>query len=75
MHPRAATYPVALDHAFLQRWAPVLPHFPRPRISSPYRGVLRRCHVSHGPRPHLPAEVGSSAASCLTAPHLASLSR
>jgi hypothetical protein len=30
VHPHAATYPVALDHSSLQRWAPVLPRVPWP---------------------------------------------
>jgi hypothetical protein len=56
VHPRAATYPVALD-------------------LTPCRGGLRCYHVSRGPRPCLPTEVGSGATTCPAAPYLTSLLR
>jgi hypothetical protein len=71
----AATCPAALDLASLPRWPPALPRVPRPRTSPPYRGGLQRCHVSHGPGPHLPAEVGSDVAMCPVALGLTSLLR
>jgi hypothetical protein len=52
-----------------------LPHVPRPQTSPPYQGGLLCCHVSLSPGPRLPANEGSSAATCPTAPDLASLSR
>jgi hypothetical protein len=68
MHPHAATYPAASNLTSLSRWAPILPHVPRPRTLPPYRGGLRRCHMSLSSGPHLPNEVGFGAAMCLMAP-------
>jgi hypothetical protein len=51
-------------------------HAPPPaiwlRTPLPYRGELRRCYVSSGSGPCLPAEVSSDAATCSVAPDLAS---
>jgi hypothetical protein len=69
VHPRAATQAVASDHTSLQKWAPEPPRVPWPRSSPPFRSR----HVSHGPGPHLLAEVSSGAATCHVAPALASL--
>jgi hypothetical protein len=44
-----------------------LPRVPQPQTSPPCRGGLRHRHVSHGPRPHLLAEVSSGAATYPTA--------
>jgi hypothetical protein len=41
-----------------------LPHALRLRISPPYQGGLRRCHVSYDSGPRLLTEVGSGAAMC-----------
>jgi hypothetical protein len=75
MHPHAATQPIASDHTSLQRWAPEPPHVPQPRTSPPCCGELWCCHVAHGPRPHLLAELSSGAATRSSALDLASLPR
>jgi hypothetical protein len=69
----AATCPAALDAASLFGRAPALPHVPRHRTPPPCSGGLRRCHMSHGSGSCLPAHEGSDAATCPTAPELASL--
>jgi hypothetical protein len=43
-----ATCPSAPDLTSLMRWAPMLPHEPRPQTSPPCWAELRRCHMSHG---------------------------
>jgi hypothetical protein len=43
------------------------------RTTPPCRGELQSCHVSHGPKPHLLAEVISGAATWLMALGLVSL--
>jgi hypothetical protein len=53
----------------------VLPRVSLPRTSPPCRDGLQHRHVSHGPGPHLPTEVASSAATCSVVPYLASLPR
>jgi hypothetical protein len=53
----------------------VLPRALWLRTLPPYRGGLRHCHVPHGFGPRLPAQEGSSAATCLMAPDHASLLR
>jgi hypothetical protein len=60
--------PMASDLASRLRWAPVLPHVLWLRTSPPGCGGFRRCHVSYGSGLCLPAEVGSAAATCPTAP-------
>jgi hypothetical protein len=60
--------PTAPNPASLPRWAPVLPRALRLRTLPPCRGGLRHCHVTYGSGPHLPAEVGSDAATCSMAP-------
>jgi hypothetical protein len=72
MHPRVATYIVALDHTSLQRWTPAPPRVPRSRTSPPCRGELRRCHVSLSSGPRFHTEVGSDASTCLMTPVSAS---
>jgi hypothetical protein len=64
-----ATCPMATDLASWLRWAPTLPHVLWLRILPLGRGGLRRCQVSYGSRPHLPIEVGSSAATYPVAPY------
>jgi hypothetical protein len=49
------------------RWAPALLRAPWLQTSPPDWVELRCCHVSYGSRPHLPAEVDSSAATCTMA--------
>jgi hypothetical protein len=71
----AAMCPTAPDLGSLLRWTPALPCVPRPRTSPPCQGGLRRYHVSYGPGPPLLIEVGSSAATCPTAPDLTYLPR
>jgi hypothetical protein len=73
MHPQAATYPVASDHASLPRWALALPCVLWPQTLPPCRGGLRCCHTSRGPEPHLLAEVSSGASTCPMALGSASL--
>jgi hypothetical protein len=68
VHPRDATQVVASNHTSLQRWDPEPPLVPRPRTSPPYRGELRCCHVSCGPKPRLLAELSSGAATRPMAP-------
>jgi hypothetical protein len=75
VHPRVVTQVVASDHTSLQRWASELPRVPRPRTSPPCLGELRCCHVSCGPGPRLLTESSSGAATCSSAPDLASLPR
>jgi hypothetical protein len=75
VHPRAATYTVALDHTSLQRWASAPPRVTWPRTSPPCCGELRRCHVSLSFGPCLPDKVSSGATMCPSAPGLASLTR
>jgi hypothetical protein len=75
VHSRAVTYTVASDHTSLQRWASALPRVPQPQISPPCWGELRRCHVFRGPGSRLLVEVSSGAATCPSAPDLASLIR
>jgi hypothetical protein len=41
-----------------------LPHALWLRISHPYQGGLRHCHVSYGSRPHVLVEVGSDTGMC-----------
>jgi hypothetical protein len=53
VHPRAATYHVALDHTSLQRWALALPRVLRPQTLPLCRGGLRHFNVSRGLRPRL----------------------
>jgi hypothetical protein len=52
-----------------------LSHVLWPRTSPSCRGGLRRCHVSRGLEPRLLTEVSSGAATCPSAPDLASLLR
>jgi hypothetical protein len=59
-----AMCPVAPDLASLLRRAPAPPHVPWPGILPPCRGGLQRCHMSHGPGPHLSVKVGSGAVTC-----------
>jgi hypothetical protein len=61
----AIMYSMTPDLAPLPRWALVLPRVSRPRTSPPYRGELKRCHVSLSSKPCFPIEVGSSASMCL----------
>jgi hypothetical protein len=60
----AATCPLDLDLTSRLRWAPVLPRVPWLWTSPLGRGGLRRCHVSYGSGPRLPAKVSSDAATC-----------
>jgi hypothetical protein len=53
----------------------VLPRVSQLRTSPPCRGGLRRCHVSHGPGPHLLAKLSSGAVTRYSALDLASLPR
>jgi hypothetical protein len=72
VHPRAATYIVALDHTSLQRWSPVPPCVSQSWTSRPCWGELRRCHMSLSSRLHFPVEVGFGASTCLMPPGSAS---
>jgi hypothetical protein len=69
----AATCHMTLDLASLSRQALVLPCAPWLRTPPPYSGGLRCCHVSHSFGPRLPAQEGSGATTCPTAPNPASL--
>jgi hypothetical protein len=60
----AAMCHAAMDPASLLRRALALPRVPRLRILPPCSGGLRRCHVSHGTGPYLPAQEGFDAATC-----------
>jgi hypothetical protein len=75
MHLRAVMCPTAPDLTSLQMRVPVLPRVLQPRTSPTNRGGLRRCHVTYGSGPCLPAELGSGAAMCPMALDLTSLSR
>jgi hypothetical protein len=61
MHSHAVMCHAALDLASLSRWAPVLPRVLQLWTSHLRQGKLRRCHVSHGTGPRLPAGEGSGA--------------
>jgi hypothetical protein len=61
MHPHAVMCHAAPDLASLSRWAPVLPRVLQLWTSHLRQGKLRRCHVSHGTGPRLPAGEGSGA--------------
>jgi hypothetical protein len=68
----AVTYPTAPDPASLMRWASALPCALWLQTILPCQSGLWCCHVSSGSGPHLPAEVGSGAATCLEPSDLAS---
>jgi hypothetical protein len=68
----AVTCPMTLNLISYLRWTPALPRTLWLRTSSPSWGGHRRCHVSYGFIPHLPAEVDYDAATCPMAPDLAS---
>jgi hypothetical protein len=72
VRPQDVTCPTAPDPASLLRGAPVLSCVPQHWTSPHHRYELLRCHVSHGSRPHLLAEVGSGATMCPSAPDLTS---
>jgi hypothetical protein len=75
VHPRATTYPIALNLTCLPRWAPALPRDLRPRTLPPCRDGLWHCHVSCGLGPRLLAKVSSGVATSPSAPDLISLLR
>jgi hypothetical protein len=63
----AITCPTTLDLASRPRWDMVPPCVLWLQTTPPYRGELRRCHMSHGIGPHLPEGEGSGAAMHLAA--------
>jgi hypothetical protein len=69
----AATRSVAPDLTSLPRWALVLPCVIWLQTLPTCPGGLRRCHMSYGSGPRLPAEEGSGAATCHMALDPASL--
>jgi hypothetical protein len=75
VHPRTATCSAAPDPASLLRRALMLPRAPRLWTPPPCLGGLWCYPVLHGFGPRLPAQKGSSAVTCPTAPNHAFLLR
>jgi hypothetical protein len=63
----AVTCPAALDLVSMLGRALALSRVPWLQILPPYSGGIRRCHVSHGIEPCLPAQEGYSDVTCPTA--------
>jgi hypothetical protein len=72
---RASTrrHPIVPDPAFQPRWALASSRVQWFQILPPCSRGLRRCYMSRGSGPRLPAREGSGAATCTMAPNPASL--